>query len=322
MVCLVYSFLASEYVFAEEAGDGYDASIEIDAFEINTVSDAENLMRLYFARHDMSIEIGSPQYAEYLMEILMYEDDEKLKELPQYEKIKIYASEYLSNINSPDAIVRGDNDNLLLNLNEQHKTIDAIEKEARQEELSVKMSNGDAIDTMAVKGYSSAKAVNYARKWANSRNASYNYYLSDCTNFVSQCVKAGGKTMSMPSVLPTGIKNTTNYWYSARYQVWHTNNYVYRWKESSSFINVADFFTYWKNKGVRTLNYANKAELQKNAVLGDVVQLKNGEGKWFHSIIITGGVKGDRKYCGHSLNRLDEPVKNISGAVSFRVLRF
>lgn len=97
---------------------------------------------------------------------------------------------------------------------------------------------------------------------------------------------------------------------------------MYKWKESSSFINVADFYTYWKNRGIKTASYSSKAKLQNGVSVGDVVQLKNGKGKWFHSIIITGGSKGARTYCGHTKNRKDEPVKNISGAVSYRSLKF
>lgn len=177
-------------------------------------------------------------------------------------------------------------------------------------------------ESLATKGYSDSAAVAYARKWAKSRNSQYNSYSSDCTNFVSQCVEAGGKNMTKPSTVPIGIKETTSYWYSVRYKEWHGNSYVYKWNESTSFIRVADFYTYWKNKGITTASYSSKEKLQNGAAIGDVVQLKNGDGKWFHSIIITGGTKGAREYCGHSSKRLDEPVKNISGAVSYRALKF
>lgn len=119
-----------------------------------------------------------------------------------------------------------------------------------------------------------------------------------------------------------GVNETKKYWYSIRYEEWHGNSSVYRWKESTSFIRVGDFYTYWKNKGITTTSYSNKTKLQNGAAIGEVIQLKNGDGKWFHSIIITGGSKGDRLYCGHSSNRKDYPVKKISGAVSFRGLKF
>lgn len=42
--------------------------------------------------------------------------------------------------------------------------------------------------------YDRDKAVSYARKWALSHNTMYkNYenYGGDCTNYISQCIKAG-----------------------------------------------------------------------------------------------------------------------------------
>ena len=53
--------------------------------------------------------------------------------------------------------------------------------------------------------YSPPKAVAYGRKWGMKRNKKYPDYRSqqaDCTNFVSQCVFAGGKKM----------KKTKNNW--------------------------------------------------------------------------------------------------------------
>lgn len=325
MVILITSiFVVSSFtmfVFAEENETTVQSNVEIENLKVKTVSDAEKVLEYYFKQNNISIETGSSEYVDYLTDLLMFENDEDLKKLPQYEDIKIYASEYLSNLNNADAVVEKDK-KIYLNVSEQHKTIDLIKQEAKEEMSLDEKNNAFSNEMMASNGYSDSNAVKYARKWAKSRNSLYNSYSSDCTNFVSQCVKAGGKSMSKPSTISTGVKQTTKYWYSVRYEDWHTNHYIYKWNESTSFIRVSDFYTYWKNKGIQTVSYSSKAKLQKGVVIGDVVQLKNGNGKWFHSIIITGGSKGARKYCGHSSNRLDEPVKNISGSVSYRVLQF
>ena len=129
--------------------------------------------------------------------------------------------------------------------------------------------------------------------------------------------------MKKPSPIPNGLKSTTTYWYSVAYLDTGTSNEPKtKWKESSSFTVVGDFYTYWKKKGVSTATYSNKTKLQNGAKVGEVVQLKNKNGKWFHSIIITGGSKGDRTYCGHTSNRKDYPIKKLSGAVSYRGLKF
>ena len=52
---------------------------------------------------------------------------------------------------------------------------------------------------MKEKSYNREKAIQYAEKWAYSRNPKfYNYdnIGGDCTNFISQCIYAGCKIMN------------------------------------------------------------------------------------------------------------------------------
>ena len=54
----------------------------------------------------------------------MFEEDEVLKKHPYYEDIKIYASEYLSQLNTRN--MESSSDGNFLNAKEQKKTIDKI----------------------------------------------------------------------------------------------------------------------------------------------------------------------------------------------------
>jgi hypothetical protein len=90
---------------------------------------------------------------------------------------------------------------------------------------------------------------------------------------------------------------------------------------SSSFIGVDDFFTYWKGRCEKVIYGLTIKDLQNAAKKGDIVQFYQ-DGDWFHSIIITSGSKGNWKYCGHSNNRKDYKVSEISGITKFRILRF
>jgi hypothetical protein len=52
--------------------------------------------------------------------------------------------------------------------------------------------------TLILGEYDRQNAVDYAHKWAYSRNPAYYDYENlggDCTNFVSQCVYAGARVM-------------------------------------------------------------------------------------------------------------------------------
>ena len=165
--------------------------------------------------------------------------------------------------------------------------------------------------------YSVNQAVKYALKWANSRNKKYKKHRNDCTNFVSQCVNAGGKKMNKPKCWPLdkNILDTTKFWAVKSFRA-----IVTTWKETSSWIGVNDFYTYWKKHNASLQFCSSIKELQKKAKKGDIVQLHNSK-KWHHSIIITAGKKGNWKYSAHSKQRRNEPVKNIKGEKKYRIIR-
>ena len=289
-----------------------------------TVGDAENELTVYLQKYHPEIQIGSEQYVDFLVDLLMFEDEKMLEKHPQYEEIKIYASEYLDQISSggmveSKTVGNGDEIKILLD-KEKQKKIETVKLEAvQQERLDAILENENSSQLVPYSAYSNNKAVAYAKKWAKDWNRAYGRHTADCTNFVSQCVFAGGKTMKKPSGTLPLIKKTTNYWYSVRFP---NGRESFTYRESSSFINVGDFYTYWKQHGVKTVQYSTKKKLQNGVVLGNVVQLKNGKGKWFHSIIITGGEKGARTYCGHSKPSLDQPISKISTAVAYRAIKF
>lgn len=95
---------------------------------------------------------------------------------------------------------------------------------------------------------------------------------------------------------------------------------VHRYKESTSFIRVNDFYTYWKHHGATVIYCKNKATLQAKAKRGDIVQLKT-HGAWYHSIIISKGVKGDWRYAAHTSNHMAKKVSKIGKNNSFRIIR-
>jgi len=95
--------------------------------------------------------------------------------------------------------------------------------------------------------YSSSAATTYAKKWWNLRNIEYkDYGGADCTNFVSQCVYAGGiSEMTYISKHP---------WFHKKFWIWAQTgpfNYtqVYYYKASSAWINVKSFKYWLQNYG-------------------------------------------------------------------------
>lgn len=167
--------------------------------------------------------------------------------------------------------------------------------------------------------YGRTAPVVYANRWANSYNPDYLQCGSDCTNFVSQCVKCGGIPMygSYISGEPAVYRNwymesTVDEWYMSS-KIHRTIGYDY-WKYASSWTQVSGFRTYMKNKGKATVTgySVNGSTSWFNTLdLGDVVQ--NGITGAGHSVIVTRSAYYGQTpaYCGHSNPALNLSLQNM-----------
>ena len=132
------------------------------------------------------------------------------------------------------------------------------------------------------------KAVEYALKWALSRNENYydfTYLGGDCTNFISQCLHAGGFKM--------------NY----NINGWYFNSLNSR---SPAWSGVDEFWDFSvknnSNSGVKLKPCAiNELEVS------DVIQLYNGV-KYYHMLIVT-NVNGEVKVSAHDNNARNVPLR-------------
>jgi hypothetical protein len=115
--------------------------------------------------------------------------------------------------------------------------------------------------------YHREKTIEYAEKWAYSRNPAYYNFDSlggDCTNFVSQCIYAGSGTMNYDKVKGWYYKSAND-----RSPSWTGVEFLYK------------FLT--NNKGIGP--YAEKTD-ENGVNKGDLIQLSfNGE-TFSHSLLI------------------------------------
>ena len=116
--------------------------------------------------------------------------------------------------------------------------------------------------------YEREKAVEYARKWAFSRNPMYYNFDSlggDCTNFASQCLFAGAPVMNYTR--DTG-------WYYI-----NLNNRAAAWTSAEYFKRFM-----LKNTGAGPIcEKRNPSELE----IGDFISLSSG-GRSYHTLIVVG----------------------------------
>ena len=134
---------------------------------------------------------------------------------------------------------------------------------------------------LEIKSYNRLSAKEYAKRWALERNPlfySFSGIGGDCTNFVSQCIFAGSCTMNYTKIFG---------WYynsvSDRAPAWTGVPYLHQ------FITT--------NKAAGPFGkMAAKDEME----LGDVVQLGDENGHFYHSLIVTGFVSNDLLLSTHS----------------------
>lgn len=140
-------------------------------------------------------------------------------------------------------------------------------------------------------------AGDYAYNWAYSRNPAYRDYApNDCTNFVSQALRAGGWTDKLG-----WWRDWNNWWYNAQNET-----------ESWTYVAAMRQFMSTSGRG-QSLAYIN--DLQK----GDVLQVDFSQnGSWDHGLIV------DAKYSSnladiyvsyHNTDTQHRPMSDFLGAV-------
>jgi hypothetical protein len=136
--------------------------------------------------------------------------------------------------------------------------------------------------------------VNYAYKYAKSYNSTYNDYGGqqaggDCTNFVSQAMRAGGWT---------DVKG----FYTLNYVWWFTSKWNYP-SQSHTWINAHLWFTFTSSRPRAAL-----ARNVRDLVPGDVLQADwDRDGRIDHSMIVTKKDSYGNIYLTyHSTNTVDK----------------
>ena len=170
--------------------------------------------------------------------------------------------------------------------------------------------------------YSGSKASSYAVSHAKSYNTNYTKQGLDCTNFVSQCIYAGGTKM-YSSVASWGVAKIKSGCASGRSDEWFYCQKKDNKKESwSSTWTVVDksgtkdgLRSYLKRSSKNTYSKQgikyNSSTFYNYVKAGDVVQLSSDGGKtYYHSIIITSVVGKNVYYCCHTNDRKSANMKD------------
>ncbi|MGG0516749.1 amidase domain-containing protein [Bacillus pseudomycoides] len=306
-----------------------------------TLGQAEQMLFDYFKRHNLSYEIGTSELRKYLFEQLMYKNDTELKKEPNYELILDYAASYLNEsegfelqqINKQQISNYSSIDSQKINsskFNMNHVKNKKIKQIKEENKVTDKQINKSLTTPKYVipseGGFSVNTAVSYAKRNAYTKeNDKYGYYNGDgdCTNFVSQVIEAGGKSINRPYHVNANTPNiwdTTSYWYNG---IWitHPNGPKFR-KATTSWIRVSHFYEYWSQR-VRTFETYSPMTIGRGSKTGDVIQYKRSRtGQMWHTTFVTGKASDGETYITqHSDPKLNQPIV-LPNDSSYYILKF
>ncbi|MEC0229642.1 amidase domain-containing protein [Paenibacillus alba] len=121
--------------------------------------------------------------------------------------------------------------------------------------------------------YNRPKVVEYAETWWEKPNPKFEEFEVDCTNFVSQCLFAGGAPMDY-----TG-KRDLGWWYAGR------RGHQELWSFSWAVANSLQSFLSHSRKGLHGHVVHDPRELQP----GDTISYDwDGDGRFQHNVIVIG----------------------------------
>lgn len=313
--------ISFSYTFALEPSDTPQTIIQKGSEDDLKISEIEKIFQEYLDENNITIELGTEEYLDYVYTQMLDMDnrDEKLLQHPKYDLICDYFAEYIvanqnyelekySSSNARRLKSSTQNKMTLDYLKNKDKSISEIKEESikedkaiSQEESLINTVNKQNTSLRRLRGYSPSKAVNYAHKWARGFSPDYANFDKkggDCTNFVSQCLVAGGATQTRAGNVREPILNAPNNWYGGKFS------------NSTPFIRVASFHSYWASR-VPDANYESSKTVSKNGNVGDVVQFRRpNTGVRWHTMIITKKQNGVVYLTGHSQPRYDYSINN------------
>ncbi len=138
--------------------------------------------------------------------------------------------------------------------------------------------------------YNREAAVAYAQEWALNRNPAYYDFENiggDCTNFASQCIYAGAEMMNFTPVMGWYYRSASD-----RTASWTGVEYLYNF-----LVN---------NRSVGPHGYVVP---KSGAMVGDIVQLGNSNGDFYHSPVIV-SVSPAILVCAHTFDAKNRPLQS------------
>lgn len=298
-----------------------------------TFKEIEQMITEYLKENEYSLEVGTPEFTEFVIEQMNYDTDKKMAELEEYHLFCAYFAEYLYRLSLfeneveeeliEDGNINGfSNNQTLLEISGETFSMDNIH-DITLGEMEEEIENQEKIDNasmisaevvpMATNTLNIASARSYAKKYYSKYNGNFPRYSNDCTNFVSQILQAGGRRQ-VSKLTTAKLTSDTKYWFIKR----RPDN---TWSRSSSWTVVTDLYSHL----VRTqkgYSSTSKTNIIKNAKSGDVIQFKkDGASRYSHAMWIYSKSSSNLSLSGHTSNYLKRSFNAITGYKAYRIVK-
>jgi hypothetical protein len=155
--------------------------------------------------------------------------------------------------------------------------------------------------------YDREKAVEYALEWANSFNPEYHTSDNDCTNFVSQCLYAGGYKMTEDWFMVKAKDSEVNLFFKAFIKITADQSTEDGWIWTKSWVVLKEFYPYksqslYSTKELyidKASNIENVFKNERSPNVGDIMIFVDGGGVC-HATLITKVTDKEIYYSAHS----------------------
>jgi hypothetical protein len=276
----------------------------------------EQIIHAFAKEKGIATEENTEQYTQFMKDIL----------LGQYPELTRIGSKYVRD--------QSDLDLILEYATEQISPLfkDFPVEPEIQEAIPPESGDSSTARTTKVLAYNRTNAINYANLWWNGQNSSYpDFGSQDCTNFISQAMKAGGFSFSGSG---DGCRDESTetewYVYSSSPPIWCLgSNRNWEWSTSWSVVYpFKRYFTYWNSYATSLGWTTSPSTAAYHLSPGDIVQLQLlQDGSWvsYHNMLVTKETVSVGLYMTyHSTDTKDKPLRDIPAGSTQRyvLIRF
>lgn len=148
---------------------------------------------------------------------------------------------------------------------------------------------------MRIIEYNRVSAVEYARRWAFSRNPKFYNFDSlggDCTNFASQCLFAGVGVMNYAQDLGWYYRSLND-----RAPAWTGVEFFYNFLTANAETGV----------GTGAGPFAREVRIDELEI-GDFIQLGRATGDFYHTPVVVGFSRGVPLVSAHTYDAFNRPL--------------